>query len=67
MLESHRVLVKRGLLLTRSFLAGSHSVLSPYQISQGQGSPGVHNITGPGTDDPRYGVFIMGRETGWLL
>ena len=47
MLRSHRVLVKRDLPLIRSFLADSLSVLSSHQISQGEGSPGVHSITGP--------------------
>ena len=59
--------MKSSLLLTGSFLAGSLSVLSSHQISQGQGNPGVHSITGPGADDPRYSVFIMGREKWWLV
>ena len=57
MLGSHRVPGKSLLLTRSSFLAGSLSVLSSHQISQGQGNPGVHSITGPGANDPRYGVY----------
>ena len=67
MLRSHRILVKRDLLLIRSFLADSLSVLSSYQISQGQGSPGVHSITGPGAKKSSLWrvYYRQGDKSGW--
>ena len=63
-LQSHRVPVQRGLLLTGSFLAGSLSVLSSHQISQGQGSQGTHNIICPGANNRPY-LLWEGRQGGW--
>ena len=63
-LGSHRVPGKRGSLLPRSLLAGSPSVLSSHQISQGRGNPGAHTITHPGDENPPYLLWAE-RECGW--
>ena len=63
-LGSHRVRVKRGSLLPGSLLAGSPSVLSSHQISQGRGRPGAHSITCPGANNPPY-LLWAGRQGGW--
>ena len=47
-----------------SLLAGSPSVLSLHQISQGRGRPGAHSITRPGADNAPY-LLWTGRQGGW--
>ena len=51
-------------MLPGSLLAGSPSVLSSHQISQGRGSPGAHSITHPDADNPPY-LLWAGRQGGW--
>ena len=67
-LGSHRVPVKRALLLTGSFLAGSPPVLSSHQITWTRQSR-CPNITRLGADNPPYllgqGDMVAGVTLPW--